>query len=102
MHAASWVTYAQTYWNEKTSLLPPQGAAIRPGTVFHRLTDPALFTGVYRRAWETDGRINQYSEVGASSRPSAYVGNTNTGTDELISDIRYTLRPNLAVGKTFR
>jgi hypothetical protein len=71
------------------------GEANAPGSIFERLANPATFTGVYRRAWETDGRINQYTETGVSLRPSRYVGNTNTNSDEHITDIRFLLRPNL-------
>jgi len=72
------------------------GEGNAPGSVFERLASPESFTGVYRRAWETDGRINQYSDTSASLKPSHFEGNTNTGTDEIIADIRTTLRPNLA------
>jgi hypothetical protein len=71
------------------------GEANAPGSIFERLANPASFTGVYRRAWESDGRINQYTETGVSLRPSRYVGNTNTNSDEHITDIRFLLRPNL-------
>ena len=72
------------------------GEANAPGSVYERLANPESFTGVYRRAWESDGRINQYSETSSSMKPSAFVGNTNTGTDETIADIATTLRPNLS------
>lgn len=49
----------------------------------------------------TDGRINHFTEVGVSSMPSQYIGNTNTQSEETIHDIRFLLRPNLNVGKGF-
>jgi hypothetical protein len=72
------------------------GEANAPGSVYERLANPESFTGVYRRAWESDGRINQYADTSASLKPSAFVGNTNTCSDETITDIRTTLRPNLS------
>ncbi len=76
------------------------GEANAPGSVFERLADPGSFTGVYRRAWETDGRINQYTETCASMKQSLYTGNTNTATDEHVTDIglRGFMRPNLLTG----
>ena len=59
------------------------------------MADPSSFTGVYRRAWESDGRINQYTETEGGIGRSRFVGSTNTGTDEQITDIRRLLRPNL-------
>jgi hypothetical protein len=56
--------------------------------VYDRLSSPATFTGVYRRAWFTDGRINHYADTMWSNIPSAFEGNTNTGTNEIISDIK--------------
>lgn len=78
------------------------GEANAPGSVFERLAAPEHFTGVYKRAWMSDGRMNHYADTGVSNVPSAYRGNTNTGTNEIIHDIRYTLRPNLNQGKTFK
>jgi hypothetical protein len=78
------------------------GSANRTGGVYDRLSNPENFTGVYRRAWMTDGRINHFTEVGVSAAPSAFVGNTNTGTNESIKDIRFLLRPNLLYGKGFK
>ena len=71
------------------------GEANAPGSVYERLANPETFTGVYRRAWLGDGRMNQYSETGVSLKPSRFVGNTNTRSDETITDIRFLLRPNL-------
>lgn len=78
------------------------GSANRPGGVHDRLASPASFTGVYRRAWMTDGKINHFTETGVTNFPSAFVGSTNTNSDETIHDIRFLLRPNLNVGKTFK
>ena len=74
------------------------GEGNAPGSIFDRLSNPESFTGVYRRAWETDGRINQYTETGATTRPTRFLGNTNTGSDEHISDISMLMRPNLLGG----
>lgn len=60
-----------------------------------------MCAGVYRRAWLTDGRINHFADS-ISAIPSAFEGHTNTRTNEIIHDIKHTLRPNLKVGKTFR
>ena len=78
------------------------GSANRPGSVYERLANPASFTGVYRRAWQSDGRINHFTETGLSLLPSRFRGNTNTGSDETIRDIRVLLRPNLNVGRYFK
>ena len=78
------------------------GSANRPGSVYERLADPSSFTGVYRRAWQSDGRINHFTETGLSLLPSRFRGNTNTGSDETIRDIRVLLRPNLNVGRYFK
>ena len=75
------------------------GEANRPGGVFDRLSNPATFTGVYRRAWYSDGRINHYADTMVSNIPSQYEGDTNTGTDEIITDISVLLRPGLRYGK---
>ena len=74
------------------------GESNAPGSIFDRLSNPESFTGVYRRAWETDGRINQYTETGATTRPTRFLGHTNTGSDEHIADISVLMRPNLLVG----
>jgi p25-alpha len=76
------------------------GEANKPGGVFDRLSSPSHFTGVYKRAWETDGRINHHTEVGLSAKGSAFTGNTNTNTDENIRDISILMRPNLKRGLT--
>lgn len=78
------------------------GESNKPGGVYDRLASPSSFTGVYRRAWMTDGRLNHFSETGVSALPSRYEGSTNTRSDEIIHDIRYTLRPNLRAGKGMR
>ena len=78
------------------------GEAIEPGSVYDRLTNPHLYTGVYKRAWFSDGRINHHSDTGMSLRQTGFEGHTNTGTNETIHDIRHTLRTNLAKGKVFK
>lgn len=78
------------------------GEANAPGDVYDRLSRPESFTGVYKRAYLTDGRINHFSDTGQSAVPSEYVGDTNTGSNECIHDIRYLLRPNLKNGPTFK
>ena len=57
--------------------------------------------GVYRRVWETDGRINSF-DTGLSKAPSAFEGYPNANSNETIHDMTKFLRPNLAVGKTMR
>ena len=78
------------------------GQANAQGDVFDRLSSPQNFTGVYRRAYYTDGRMNAFADTGVSAIPSAYEGDTNTLTNETIHDIRSFLRPHLRVGNTFR
>ena len=56
--------------------------------MYDRLSSPSTFTGVYRRAWFTDGRINHYADTMISNIPSAFEGDTNTGSNEIISDIK--------------
>ena len=76
------------------SPLPPVCVCVRrPGGVFDRLSTPHNFTGVYRRAWLSDGRINHFADTGVSSIPTAYEGDTNTRTDEHIADISVCVRP---------
>jgi hypothetical protein len=78
------------------------GEANSPGSVFDRLSTPTNFTGVYRRAFFTDGRMNAYADTGVSSIPTRFRGNTNTSTNETIHNISVTLRPNLRSGKSFK
>lgn len=78
------------------------GSANKPGGVYDRLSSPDSFTGVYRRAWLTDGRINHFTDTGTSAVPSAFEGHTNTRSNEVIHHISHLLRPNLRVGKTFK
>lgn len=78
------------------------GEANRPGGVYERLASPSTFTGIYRRAWLTDGRINHFADTGVSRIPSKFEGSTNTGSNETIHDLKHLLRPNLGVGKGFR
>jgi len=56
---------------------------------------------VYRRAWLTDGRMNQSTETGVTGMPTRFTGSTNTNSDESIHDIKHLLRPNLAAGRGF-
>lgn len=74
------------------------GEANAPSSVFARLSSPAHFTGVYRRAWMTDGRMNAFSDTGVSARPTRYAGNTNTNTNEVIHSVGSVLRPSLHHG----
>jgi hypothetical protein len=78
------------------------GQSNRPGGVYDRLSSPGSFTGVYRRAYESDGRINAFSETGVSAKSTQYHGSTNTGSNETIHNIKHLLRPNLKTGKTFK
>jgi hypothetical protein len=78
------------------------GQANRRGGVYERLSSPEGYTGVYRRAYNTDGRINAFADTGTSAVPTEFVGDTNTNTNETIHHIRHMLRPNLKVGKSFR
>lgn len=54
---------------------PHRSEPERRGSVYDRLSDPSSFTGVYRRAYESDGRINAHSNDG-------------------VHDISETLRPS--------
>jgi hypothetical protein len=78
------------------------GQANKAGGVYERLASPTSFTGIYRRAWLTDGRINHFADTGVSRIPSKFEGSTNTGSNETIHDLKHLLRPNLGVGKGFR
>lgn len=78
------------------------GESNKAGGVYDRLSSPSSFTGVYRRAYMSDGRMNAFSESGVSAMGSKYAGSTNTGSDETIHDIKHLLRPNLKSGKTFK
>jgi hypothetical protein len=78
------------------------GEANKPGGVYERLSSPQNFTGVYRRAWMTDGRINHFADTMVSNIPTNFEGDTNTGTDELIRDISVLLRPGLRYGKNMK
>jgi hypothetical protein len=78
------------------------GEANKPGGVYDRLASPGSFTGVYRRAYLTDGRINHFTETGVSNVPTRFKGDTNTGSNETIHDIKVLLRTNLNIGKFFR
>jgi hypothetical protein len=64
--------------------------------IFKKLYDVRSYTGVYAERFRTgDGRINGDTD----NRPGKqFVGNTNTGTDEIIHDISTLMRPNLRSG----
>ena len=75
------------------------GEANKKGGVYDRLSSTKTFTGVYKRRFdEGDGRIGHHADMHLTAKPSSYVGNTNTGTDETIHDISRTFRTNLGVG----
>lgn len=78
------------------------GEANRPGGVYDRLSKPSGFTGVYRRAFFTDGRMNASADTGVSSIPTRFRGSTNAGSNETIHSISVALRPGLRSGKSFR
>ena len=80
------------------------GEANLPDSVFARLTDPHQYTGVYRRAYLDGGysTMNHGSELGVTLNKSGYHGHTNTNSNQVIHDIRHTLRNNLAKGKNFK
>ncbi len=78
------------------------GEANRPGGVYDRLSQPSGFTGVYRRAFFTDGRMNASADTGVSSIPTRFRGSTNAGSNETIHSISVALRPGLRSGKSFR
>lgn len=71
------------------------GSANKRGGVYDRLADPASFTGVYRRAWESDGRMNGFATA-MSALPG--VPGDAWGTDEPVSDLAQLVRPNLRSG----
>ena len=72
------------------------GSANRPGGIYDRLSSPDTYTGVYRRRFEGDGRINAHTDLTASS--TTFKGNTNTKTDETFHDVKGMLRTNLRSG----
>lgn len=72
------------------------GSGNKPGGVYDRLSSPQTFTGVYRRRFEGDGRINSHTDLTASS--TTFAGSTNHGTNETFHDIRGMLRTNLKSG----
>lgn len=63
------------------------GQANKRGGVFDRLSNPSSFTGVYRRAYHTDGRINAHSD---------------DGVKELSRELRPALRQEPGKHKPFR
>ena len=72
------------------------GSANKPGSVYARLCEKGTFTGVYRRRFEGDGRINAHTDLTASA--TQFKGNTNTRTNEKFHSIKGMLRTNLSSG----
>jgi hypothetical protein len=72
------------------------GAGNTPGGVYDRLSSPGTYTGVYRRRFEGDGRINAHTDLTASA--TQFSGSTNTNTNETFHDIKGMLRTNLRSG----
>lgn len=72
------------------------GSGNKKGGVYDRLASPQTFTGVYRRRFEGDGRINAHTDLTASA--TQFGGNTNTNTNETFHDIKGMLRTNLKSG----
>ena len=72
------------------------GSGNKPGGVYDRLSSPQTFTGVYRRRFEGDGRINAHTDLTASA--TQFSGSTNTNTNEKFHDIKGMLRTNLRSG----
>ena len=74
--------------------MPPRLLSVcccRPGSVYDRLTNPGSFTGVYRRAWETDGRMNAHADIASAK---SFRGNTNTNSNANIHDISMYVAPS--------
>eukprot|EP00948_MAST-09A_sp_MAST-9A-sp1_P003046 g3046.t1 len=69
----------------------------KKGSVFNRLYDPQYYTGVYAERFRNDGdgRINAQTDVSLRAGGLGFVGNTNTGSNEVIHDISSIMRPNL-------
>ena len=72
------------------------GSGNKVGGVYDRLSSPQTFTGVYRRRFEGDGRINAHTDLTASA--TQFGGSTNTNTNETFHDIKGMLRTNLRSG----
>jgi hypothetical protein len=72
------------------------GSGNKKGGVYDRLSSPQTFTGVYRRRFEGDGRINAHTDLTASA--TQFSGNTNTNTNETFHGIKNMLRTNLKTG----
>lgn len=72
------------------------GSANKRGGVYERLAKKDNYTGVYRRRFEGDGRINAHTDLTASS--TQFKGNTNTRTNEKFDSIKGMLRTNLSSG----
>ena len=68
--------------------------------VYERLHDKKSYTGVYRKRFEGDGRINADTQVSMMRQyHSKYDGDTNTGSNESIHCISTLMRPNLKYAK---
>lgn len=64
--------------------------------VYDRLYDKKSYTGVYRKRFEGDGRINADTQVSMiRTHHSKYVGSTNTNSNEVCHNISSLMRPNL-------
>ncbi len=74
------------------------GSANRKGGVYDRLSSKQTYTGVYRRRFDGDGRINAHTDLTASA--TQFKGNTNTRTNEKFHSIQGMLRTNLSSGGT--
>ena len=72
------------------------GSGNKKGGIYDRLSSPQTFTGVYRRRFEGDGRINAHTDLTASA--TQFSGSTNTNTNEKFHDIKGMLRTNLKSG----
>jgi hypothetical protein len=72
--------------------------------VYDRLTNPSEYTGVYKRAWHAGGyaTMNHGADIGVTGSRTSFAGHTNTATNEVIHDIRHTLRTGAAKGKAFK
>lgn len=102
----------ETTWDRPISnggavVIPPPRSAKKPAqpsfsspepSVYDRLTDPHGYTGLHKYRFDAetgrglglqgrDHAAKGMGSVGQSDSPSAFRGNTNTGTDEVIHDI---------------
>lgn len=70
---------------------------MEPMNVYDRLNDKRSYTGVYRKRFEGDGRINGDTQTSHMRKygNKKYSGETNTRTDENIHCSSVLMRPNL-------